>query len=258
MKATNQLINKMFLVLMCSAILAGCSTASKVNEHKESNGQALAEAAFNYGQFDKAEAQYRQLLTIAPDNLEYQLMLARSEFRQDKKQSAIGRLYKITAADDPVAAQASIYLGRYLLKEARIDEAKEVYQSALAKANNDEIKAQLYNGAGVTLLELWPEKAKSALEQAMQLAPDNPFYRSNLALSYLHENNVTKAREVFTPLLSYQQLPQQVELNFALLLLAEGKIEQARALLSRYLPASEVERDLRILEKRINSHEHAQ
>jgi hypothetical protein len=52
-------------------------------------------------------------------------------------------------------------------------------------------------------------------------------------------------------LLAYQQLPQQVELNFALLLLAEGNEDQARALLARHLPASEVERDLSLLNARL-------
>lgn len=232
-------------------VLVGCSSPVKVDEQTENNANALAQAAFNYGQYAKAEAQFLKLLELSPDNLNYQLMLGRTQFRLDKKETAIANLRRVSSADSPVAAEASMYLGRYLLAGSRVAEAVAVYQSGLGKADNDTIKSQLHNGMGVALLDSDRKRAYQALEFAIELSPDNPHFRSNLALSYLHENDIAKAREIFVPLLSYQQLPTQVELNFALLLLAEKKEDQARALLSRHLPPSQVERDLAILRTRL-------
>ncbi|WP_052125125.1 MULTISPECIES: tetratricopeptide repeat protein [Vibrio] len=238
-------------ILSVCILIFGCATPSKVKDQTESNASVLALAAFNYGQFAKAEQQYRKLVELSPDKLEFQLMLARSQYNQDKKEAAIAKLKRIANADDPVAAEASIYLGRYLLAADRVPEAIAVYELGQTKVKSENVQAQLHNGLGIALLGRELTRARTELSQAVSLAPDNPHYRSNLALSYLQDNQLTLARETFEPLLAYQQLPPQVELNFALLLLAEGDENQARALLMRHLPASEVERDLTLLKSRL-------
>lgn len=244
---------RMCTLACLSSLLIGCATPSKVKKQTESNTKALAEAAFNYGQYDKAEAQYFALLESSPDNLQYQMMLGRSQYHQDKKETAIAKLRYVCASDDAISAESCVYLGRFLLNEGRVPEAVAVYQLGVSKAENTYVQAQLHNGLGVALLATQPAQARTELERAILLSPDEPFFRSNLAVSYLHQDQVEKAREVFSPLLAYQQLPLQVELNFALLLLAEGNENDARALLARHLPASEVERDIAILSSRIAS-----
>ncbi|WP_070968893.1 tetratricopeptide repeat protein [Vibrio sonorensis] len=246
------LFRSLVSLLACS-VLIGCASQQKVNAHTENNEKVLAEAAFNYGQFAKAEEQYLRLLAQSPNKLEYQLMLARSQYNQDKKEAAIAKLQHVVLSDDPVAAQASMYLGRYLLSADRVEESITVYELGLSKAILKQTKAQIHNGLGIALLASNLPKARRELSQAVQLAPDNPHYRSNLALSFLQDNKLKQAREAFQPLLSYQHLPVQVELNFALLLLAEGNENQARALLARHLPASEVERDLTLLKDRLSN-----
>ncbi len=241
-----------WLLLVClSPLLFGCATASKVKKQTEDNTQALAEAAFNYGQYGKAEQQYLKLLELSPNNLKYQMMLARSQYRQDKKETAMAKLRYVCAQPEAISAQACMYLGRYLLSNGRVTEATEAYRLGLPKADEPQVEAQLHNGLGIALLDSDSQQARTALQQAILLSPDNPHFRSNLAISYLHDNQLEKARTTFSPLLAYQQLPQQVELNFALLLLAEGNEDQARALLARHLPASEVERDLSLLNARL-------
>ncbi|MCF7364204.1 MULTISPECIES: tetratricopeptide repeat protein [Vibrio] len=242
---------RMWALIFVSSLLVGCATPGKVKKQTESNNRVLAEAAFNYAQYDKAEAQYLALLELSPENLHYQMMLGRSQYHQDKKQTAIAKLRYVCASDDAIAAESCVYLGRFLLTEGRESEAVAAYQLGVSKAKDTHVKAQLHNGLGVALLANHPKQARSELEHAILLSPDEPYFRSNLAVSYLHNNQVKKAREVFSPLLAYQQLPLQVELNFALLLLAEGNENEARALLSRHLPASEVERDIEILISRL-------
>lgn len=244
------ILQRLTTLFICILML-GCATPNKVKNQTESNTSVLALAAFNYGQFAKAEQQYRKLIESSPDELEFQLMLARSQYNQDKKEAAISKLKEIVAVNNPIAAEASIYLGRYLLAADRVPEAIAVYELGQPKAESELIKAQLHNGLGIALLGRELTRARTELSKAVVLAPDNPHYRSNLALSYLQDNQLSLARETFEPLLAYQQLPTQVELNFALLLLAEGDENQARALLTRHLPASEVERDLTLLKSRL-------
>ena len=244
---------KWLLLVALSPLLLGCATAEKVKKQTEDNTEALAEAAFNYGQYGKAEEQYLKLIELSPDNLTYQMMLARSQYRQDKKETAMAKLRYVCANPEPISAQACMFLGRYLLSNGRVTEATEAYKLGLPKTDDPQVEAQLHNGLGIALLDSDAQRARTALQQAILLSPDNPHFRSNLAISYLHDNQVDKARTTFSPLLAYQQLPQQVELNFALLLLAEGNEDQARALLARHLPASEVERDLSILNARLTA-----
>ncbi|WP_417877471.1 tetratricopeptide repeat protein [Vibrio sp.] len=244
---------KWLLLVALSPLLLGCATAEKVKKQTEDNTEALAEAAFNYGQYGKAEQQYLKLLELSPDHLNYQMMLARSQYRQDKKETAMAKLRYVCANPEPIAAQACMFLGRYLLSNGRVTEATEAYKLGLPKTDDPQVEAQLHNGLGIALLDSDAQQARMALQQAIMLSPDNTHFRSNLAISYLHDNQVEKARTTFSPLLAYQQLPQQVELNFALLLLAEGNEDQARALLARHLPASEVERDLAILNARLTA-----
>ncbi len=239
------------VLLLCQAVL-GCATQAKVNKHNEANTKSLAEAAFNYGQFAKAEEQYLKLSALSPENLSYKTMVARSQYSQDKKQSAMSKLEHVCRAEGDQSAEACVYLGRYLLNDNQVNKAIATYQQGITQAQDSQLQAQLYNGLGIALLEQDQTQAQQMIQQAMALAPDNPFYRSNLAISYLHDNQLVKANEIFDPLLSYKQLPQQVELNFALLLLANNQQDQARALLSRHLPASEVERDLTLLNQRLS------
>ncbi|PKG40195.1 pilus assembly protein TadD [Psychromonas sp. Urea-02u-13] len=234
--------------LLCCLLLSGCASTEQKNEqYSIDNNASLAQAAFDYAQYDKATVLYRTLIKSAPKRPEFQVMLARSLYQQDKKKAAQKILHSLLAQGE--STDAALYLGKYLLRDSRVKEATTVYQQGLNIASSQIIAADklaaLHNGLGVAWLsEDQFEKGKMAFVEAMLLNPDDPSYRSNLALCWLLSGDTKQARDVFTPLLSYQKLPAQVEMNFALLLLAEGKEQQARKVLSRYLSSSQIDQDI--------------
>lgn len=256
MQATNKATNPYWLIsswAMCFLLLSGCaSTQQKKDQYNIDNNAALAQAAFDYAQYDKATVLYETLIQAAPERGEFQVMLARSLYQQDKKKASQKILQRLLAQGK--STDAALYLGKYLLRDGRVKEAVAVYQQGLQIAALQGLSADplaaLHNGLGVAWLsEEQFEKGKSEFLAAMLLNPDEANYRSNLALCWLLSGDIKQAREVFTPLLSYQKLPAQVEMNFALLLLAENKEQQARKVLSRYLSSSQIDQDINHLKQ---------
>lgn len=241
------------LLLLALLGLAGCSNHGDTRQQSQSNGMAVAKAAFDSAQYDKAERLYQALLVDDASLEEAQLMLARTRYQQDKKQAARDGLQQLLDKGGKQGAQAAHYLGKFLLDDGLTAEAARVYQQGLALGGLglDE-RARLSNGLGVASLQQGAfGKGRQQFEVAVAAAPDEPDYRANLALGWLMEGNKVAARQAFEPLLHYQSLPPRVEMNYVLLLLAEGNESQARLILSRFLSASQLEHDIGLLKAQL-------
>ncbi|MDO6708214.1 tetratricopeptide repeat protein [Photobacterium sp. 1_MG-2023] len=248
----------LWIALAALALSACSSHADKVAANTQTNAMVVAQTAFDSHQYAKAETLFRQLVDQAataaqPLPEQALLMLARSQFQQDKKQAARNTLQQLLDMRGSKAAEAADYLGKFSLDDGKTDQAQAAYRQGLALDGlTGAEEARLLNGLGVSLLNQNSyAQGREAFERAVVLAPDEASYRSNLALGWLMDGQITKARTVFAPLLHYQQLPPRVEMNYALLLLAEGQEQQARLILSRYLSPTQVDHDIRQLADRL-------
>ncbi|MBD1556167.1 pilus assembly protein TadD [Vibrio sp. S9_S30] len=243
---------RLLLGIMVVLLTACTSTRDHAEEKKSHNYQAMAEAAFNYSQYDRAEHFYVLLTEEQPDDAHYQVMLARSLYLQDKKQAAIARLQKM--AYERASSEAALYLGKYHLKGGDYVEGEKAYRSGLSnlgEQSKPSIEGALHNGLGAALVSQRQFKeGVGHFEKATQIEPDNATYRSNLSLAWLTNGETEKAREVFTPLLSYKNLSPRVEMNFALILLAENREEEARNILARHMTKNQVDKDIAKLKRR--------
>ncbi|MFM4758556.1 tetratricopeptide repeat protein [Aeromonas veronii] len=242
-----------YLIFISLLLLAGCSSHGDASAQSQSNGMAVAKAAFDSAQYEKAERLYLALLSSDASLEEAQLMLARTSYQQDKKQAARDGLQQLLDRAGQQAPEAANYLGKFLLDDGRTEEAATAYRQGLALPELTPLaRARLSNGLGVASLRQGAfAKGRALFEAAVAAAPDEPDYRGNLALGWLMEGNRVAARQAFEPLLHYQSLPPQVEMNYALLLLAEGNEPQARLILSRFLSASQLEHDIRLLKAQL-------
>ncbi|KDM90069.1 tetratricopeptide repeat protein [Photobacterium galatheae] len=248
----------LWIALAALALSACSSHADKVAANTQTNAMVVAQTAFDSHQYAKAETLFHQLLAQAvatdqPLPEQAMLMLARSQFRQDKKQAARNTLQQLLERRGPTAPEAAYYLGKFSLDDGKAEQAQAAYRQGLALdglTGPDE--ARLLNGLGVSLLNQNSyAQGREAFARALTLAPDEATYRANLALGWLMDGHVATARTVFAPLLHYQHLPPRVEMNYALLLLAEGQMQQARLILSRYLSPTQVDHDIRQLAERL-------
>lgn len=81
--------SRLHCVLLLALLgLAACSNHGDTRQQSQSNGMAVAKAAFDSAQYDKAERLYQALLADDATLEEAQLMLARTRYQQDKKQAA--------------------------------------------------------------------------------------------------------------------------------------------------------------------------
>ncbi|WP_304622554.1 tetratricopeptide repeat protein [Photobacterium sp. WH24] len=254
-------------IALAALALSACSRhADTVSAKAQTNAMVVAQTAFDSHQYVKAETLYRKMLdTSAPSGERGQqnpratpffqqalLMLARSQYQQDKKQAARDTLQQLLEMQGELAPEAAYYLGKFSLDDGRVERAQAAYHQGLAlQGLTATQEAKLRNGLGVVLLNQNSYvQGRAAFSRAVTLAPDDAYYRANLALGWLMDGEVRAAREVFAPLLHYQQLPPRVEMNYALLLLAEGQEQQARLILSRFMSPTQVDHDIRRLSAR--------
>lgn len=73
-----------YLIFISLLLLAGCSSHGDASAQSQSNGMAVAKAAFDSAQYEKAERLYLALLSSDASLGEAQLMLARTRYQQDK------------------------------------------------------------------------------------------------------------------------------------------------------------------------------
>ncbi|MCE2596748.1 tetratricopeptide repeat protein [Motilimonas cestriensis] len=228
-------------------LLAGCSQTANNNAVKEvENNLAMAQAAFDYAQFDRALSLLEKTIEQQPDHQMARLMLARTLYQLDQKQAAQKQLRRLLDSEGSEAAQAAYYLGQFQLKADDSASAIKTYSQGLQWATPQSgLIGQLHNGLAVAQLNQQAfDVAVEHFNLALASDPDSATFRSNLALCWLMQGDLERAKSTFSPLLNYQQLSQRVEMNWALLLLAQGKEQQAKHILAKYLTREQLQHDL--------------
>ena len=227
-------------------LVGGCAQTNRSAELSRKDTLVIAQAAFDAQQYQKAKVLFEQVLQEDPSLGDAALMLARVEYQLDQKQAAKNRLQFLIDDQNKQTPEAAYYLGKFLLDDGDNSNALKVYRNGLlyGPLTLDQ-QALLHNGYGVALMgERDFNLAQQQFIAAIHLAPDVADYRANLALAWLMQGKLTQARKEFSPLLSYKNLPPHVEMNYALLLLAENNDIEAKIILSRYLSPAQVENDM--------------
>ena len=131
------------------------------------------------GRLDEAEAMYRQLLEIAPEQTDVLHLLGMLALQKKSFDSAIELLYKaVRLAPDVVAYEFT--LAQALQDSGRPKEALEHYKSVLAK---DDSLPETYHNMGIIYrFQGDADEAKRLFRKAIELRPDFSSAYVNLAL----------------------------------------------------------------------------
>lgn len=169
---------------------------------------------------DRVEYLYNQQLDMLDKSFDYQLLLPYAEILDvvTNYELFIYTFYKSMAYQE---------MGDYERMEA-------VLQAWLQKNPED---ALALNGYGYMLLEVakTPRERKYAMEylkKAILLAPDEPAIMDSVGFGYLKDKNYIKAREYLWPAFNRMKQPDVIA-HYILLLMAEGRLNDAKDLFSR-------------------------
>ena len=145
---------------------------------------AEAQRYFSAGDYDKAEAAYRQILQRDPNNAPALANLATIEMQENKLADAETHI-TAALAQTPDDAYDLATLGNLKFRRQKYDEALDALSRAakLAPAN-----AEIQNYLGVTLSQKGLRKeAETALRKAIELDPNYGAAQNNLAVIYSSE-----------------------------------------------------------------------
>lgn len=248
-----QIISSLWIIMIL--LVGGCAQTERSAALSRQDTLVIAKAAFDAQQYQKAKVLFEQVLQQDPSVGDAALMLARTEYQLDQKQAAKTRLQSLIDERNSQTPHAAYYLGKFLLDDGDNHTALQVYRNGLLyQPLTLNQQALLHNGYGVALMGNSDFLlAQQQFIAAIQAAPDVADYRANLALAWLMQGKLTQARQEFTPLLSYKNLPPHVEMNYALLLLAENNDLEAKVILSRHLSPSQVENDIYHLKSQLTA-----
>ena len=152
------------------------------------NGSALlvaeAQSSFSAGDYDKAEADYRQISERDPTNAVALANLSAIELQENKLADAETHI-TAALAQNPDDAYTLSTFGYLKFRQQKFDEALDALSRA---AGLDPQNPQIQNYLGVTLSQKGLRtQAETALRRAIQLAPDYAAAHNNLAVIYLGE-----------------------------------------------------------------------
>ena len=145
------------------------------------------------GRLDEAEAMYRQLLEISPEQTDVLYLLGTLALQKKSFDSAIELLYKaVRLAPDVVAYEFT--LAQALQDSGHPKEALEHYKSVLAK---DDSLPETYHNIGIIYrFQGDTDEAKKQFQKALELRADFSSAYVNLALIERDAGNSDRALEL--------------------------------------------------------------
>jgi len=175
------------------AAIAAFEEARKVQPKDVKTIVSLAEACAAAGQLDKAEASYRALIALNPDEATtYYGWIIRMYDGAGKYDQAIEAAKKIIELN-PKSELAVYNLGIMYLKLQRYDEAVGAFRQALAI--KPDYASAMYNiGYSYSLAKKYKESIQG-FEKYTQLAPEDPLGWLNVGIGYMQLKNFEAALE---------------------------------------------------------------
>ncbi len=179
-----------------------------------------------------AEAVYRRVLGVAPDNTDANHLLGVISYQNGKFEEAAGLIGKALAGN-PAFPEAHNNLGLVLNALERLDEAQSSFARAL------ELKpdcAEAHNNLGLVLMEAGRrEEAQASFTRALEIAPNSAEAHYNLGNLFLDAGKLKEAERSFVRALEHKPDYAEVYNNLGNVLKDTGQAEEAAASYGRAL-----------------------
>lgn len=233
-----------FVVAMGLLLLTACDVVGLDSAHgpvdpstlaplggKERALLATAEGAMQTGSYAQAERNYEDAIAMSKGHVEAHLGLARYYLKSQQYAKAASVL-ELAAEWQPGHPEVNYLLGKAYLQQGKPEQALVVLERGM-KANPD--NADLKSGAAIAYDSLGKHKVAQELHRiSINLAParDRSAYTSNLAMSYLLDNQPKQAVQLLEPEMSKPGVSQVLRHNLALAYGLLGRDAEAQKLVN--------------------------
>lgn len=202
----------------------------------------IADTALEGGNIELARTLYAKLVEANPESLPGLAGLGDTLYAVGDFTRA-GVYYAHANKIDPNADRPLIGLGRVAIHQRRFDDAIATYRKILDRAPNNALAAA---GLGAALdLKGDHQAAQGALRAALIANPGDPMLCINLGLSLVLGGSPREGANVLLDVTRFPDAPPQARQDLALAYGMLGNKETAAAILSKDLPKSSVEDNLR-------------
>ncbi len=183
------------------------------------------------GQFEAAEEAFKLVMQLDPDSYKARYNLGVTYGNQGRVDEAVASYEEALEIEphNPEAALAHNNLGAIALDRGQIDEARRQFESAVEKAPGN-LEAR-YNLALIYVDTNRLDEAIEMLEGAARVDPNHELVNVRLGQAYLEANRGQDAFRTFTLLRRLYPNNWTAPLGLAVLHAANGRPEEARALL---------------------------
>jgi Flp pilus assembly protein TadD len=228
------------VAMVFALALAGCQSAPSGNAAVPGDVLNVADAAIAAGNPGMALSISQAALAQTPGSPQALYHEAAAYYAMGRCEDAMAA-YRVALKQNPHAAEAETGVGRCLLRRNAI-EAEQAFAAAVA---DDPGNAAALNDLGIARdLEGHFADATVPYQQALLLAPGTLATEVNLGLSLALAGNAGDALQYLGPLAASQQATPRIRADYAVALVAAGRLDEARAVLATDLPPDKVEADL--------------
>jgi predicted Zn-dependent protease len=180
----------------------------------------------------KAVVQLTEVLTIEPTNTDAMVVLGDAYLGTNNPDDA-ERQY-LNALDGRLDnAGALLGLAQISRLKGEIREATIYLNRVWTLTADSQSPELLYKFASVALQVGMFDAAKTALENALKLRPNEPVYTLALGIAWLRKGDLFEAEKIFRHLLQLQPASEQAQIHLGYVLLNQKKYDEARLWLEK-------------------------
>lgn len=220
--------------VLAAGLLAGCSAnnnisaANGVGDQAPSGVMNVADAAIAGGDPAMALKVSQSVLAAEPNNLDAIYHEAAAYYAVNRCMDAMAA-YKVALTIKPDSSTAQLGIGRCLLQR----NAAEAEAAFTAAVSDDPHNAAALNDLGIARdLQGHHQAAVQPYEQALMLDPGNAATEVNLGMSFALAGDGQDALQYLGPLATGQGATPKIRQDYAMALVAAGRDDQARQVLS--------------------------
>ncbi|HJY87110.1 MAG TPA: tetratricopeptide repeat protein, partial [Candidatus Acidoferrales bacterium] len=186
----------------------------------------LGDALYNQQKNAEAEAEYRQAVRLEPNNILYRAYLGDALYNQKKNAEAEAE-YRQAARLEPNNAQYRANLGNALYFQQKYADAEAEYKQAARLAPN--VATYHYNVGEALFFQQRYAEAETEYRQAVRLEPNQVKYRNVLGDALLNQRKYPEAEQELKQAISLAPADTFLRHMFGRAVENQGKLAEAEA-----------------------------
>lgn len=235
---------QILLVSMASLVLASCTTIDKLGTHSVEKNSTSALAGMNAVELSAAERDAGIVYQENPKNPTFATRYAKILQMTGKSQQALAVMQQ-AAIHNPDNRSVLADYGKAQASAGNLQEALRTIERAQTPDRPD---WRLLSAEGAVLDQLGhPDKARQRYQKALQIQPNEPSILSNMAMSYLLEDDLRTAESYLKQAIQQPGADSRVRQNLALVVGLQGRFDEAEQIASDELSEAQADANMAYL-----------